>query len=93
MRRERRVYRVTSVHERMNGTTYTRTRHFFTKSNALRSYNHLTKTMQAWNSDKPPNAQHFSLSFSNWGRPVDVRLDESEPLIFLADEEAFHNSA
>lgn len=88
----KRVYRVRSVHEhqkfygkKQKEGTYTRTRHFFSKTNAQRSYMSLKNAVEAANEPygKP---WHYYVS-NTWGRPVSVEFAESEPLTFMADEQ------
>lgn len=74
--RPRKVYRVRSLHAVGYGLdpskTYIRTRHFFSKYYATRSYNWLLKSMT-----KPSH---------QWGKVLEVEIRESEVLVFPEDE-------
>lgn len=74
----KKVYRVRSRHHKFgtNGGSYVRTRHFFSRYNAFRSYNRLLKEIEA------PN---YSSIAGQWGKVLAVEISESQPVVFTED--------
>lgn len=89
--RTRRVYRVTSVHVKKytyshapehNKTVYTtKTRHFQTRGRAWSSYQKLVKSQKEW-----ANKKSFMFFLGDYGCPIEVYFDVSQPVFFPSDE-------